>query len=102
MDMLENYMVTAGAREWEEMNAETPYDKAEYPQMEVYAWDRERVHEIVARVCGMEDGSISEEDAVMIFDHLNQKEVIRETEEWFAKSVDPAKYNEWMKWRQEV
>lgn len=94
MEMLENYMVTDGAKEWERMNAETAYDKATFPQMESYLFDTEKAHEVVTDVCGLDSDDMTEEVAVLVYDHLNQEEVTKAVEKWFAQT-DAAKYDAW-------
>ncbi len=98
VEMVENGMVVGVAEEWERLNAETPYDKAGFPQMESYLWDTGRVHEVVGMICGLEDGDVTEEVAQLIYDHLTGDEIRSRTLDWFRR-VDANDYNAWMNGR---
>lgn len=91
---IENGMVVGADAEWERLNADTPYDKADIPQMESYLWDVEEVATLVEWVCGLDEDAVTEEEAVAIYDHLNRDEVDRELRRWF-ENADRAKYDKW-------
>lgn len=94
MNDIENGMLVGADTEWERLNADTPYDNAETPQIETYLFDQERVREVVSAICGIDADDISEEAAVAIYDHLVQSEVENALRSWF-ESEDRAEYDEW-------
>jgi len=91
---IENGMLVGADAEWERLNEPTPYDQADEHEIEEYAFDRDMVHEVVAVICGLDVGDLTEEVAVMILDHLDKTEVWNGLRKWFD-GEDERKYNEW-------
>lgn len=97
VELIENGMIVGAERVWEEKNKEGPYERALFADMESYLFDRERVHEVVEHICGLEDGDITEEVAVLIYDHIISNETDKAVRWWFEKWVEPDKYDAWWK-----
>ena len=91
---VENGMVVGAEREFDRMYGDTPYDSAEFPQMESYLFDTEKVGEFVEGMCGLESGDMTEDVAVLVYDHLDKSELLTAVRNWFRKQ-DAGTYNEW-------
>lgn len=92
---IDNGMVINGSREWERMYSDTPYDLATEDDMENYAYDRERIHEVVEAVCHLDYGDLAEDVAVMVYDQLRPDRKKKRLRDWFRQRVNREDYNEW-------
>lgn len=92
--MIENGMVLLGAQEWERMNADTPFDRADIGDFDRYIWDTDQVADMLIGEFGLGDGDLNEEIAKLIFDKLPAAyaaNIVRK----YVDSIDPEKYNAW-------
>jgi len=97
MNEIENPMVTVGAVEWERMNAQVPSDNATAEDFDAFAWETDRVADVMIAAFGLCEGDLTEEVAKVIYSGLPQEFVRKLLEDWSSDDDVRDKYNKWRK-----
>lgn len=95
MEMIENGMVVGAEREYARMYMETPADNATTTDFDVFAWDTDRIAEVMIHAFGLEKGDLTEEVAKLIFSGLPSEFAAKCVKDWSENDDVKNAYNDY-------
>ena len=96
LEMVENGMVVGAERAWEQLNADSPADKATLRDFDNFAWDYEMVHDVLEFAFGLEDGDLTEDVARCIYSGLPRDYAEKLIRDWSDRTGIKEKFNRYM------
>ena len=101
MEPIENGMVVGAMEEWERLNADTPSDEATTIDFDNFAWETDRVAEVLVHGFGLDDGDLTEDVAKVIYSALPRDYAMELVSGWAETDRAQDAYDAWAAGRNE-